>query len=346
MIDTLYLANKLQEVLCQNSYGIDFLIFSDVGDLVTKKRKGTEIESYVQGVLEQTSSDLVPIKNIELKVINTELCLFVDINDLAFFETKGKEQSKNLQVVKEILNETLYAINGQTIEMSEGGKTYNVTIAMSEATNGAKTSLGDINELLPLYISISFTIFENGVNNNDIKIFINGEEIYFTRLVMSQVKTADQSTFANNKQSKVYMLMGGKSIDLTMPVLNTEFSKTLWEDICGGELNKPISFVMQSPLGNCVFIGVLGNATVTGDIGQNLGYNFSVVEGVEDLLEYYYQEWEQRKYTGQSYTLYIDSNKRRVIHWGDNDFTITNAMGEYKHNYKTSGNYNIKIYKG
>lgn len=345
MIDTLYLANKLQEVLCQNSYGIDFLVFSDTGDLVKSKRVGTKIEKYVQGVLEQTSSEIVPIQNIELKVINTELCLFVDINDLAFFETKGKEQSKNLQVVKEILNETLYAINGQTIEMAEGGKTYNVTIAMSEATNGDKTSLGEIGEMLPLYISISFTIFENGVNNNDFKLILNNEEVYTTRLVITKAKTPDQSAFAKDKEAKVYMLMGGKSIDVTMPVLNTKFSKFIYEDIIGHSNNRPVAVVLQSPLGDTAFVGILGNSTITGDIGKNMGYNFAVVQGVEYLLSYD-SKWEVREPTTKKYTYVKYDNKKETIIWGDGSYTIAEAMGNYEHEFAKTPTKNIYIYKG
>lgn len=347
MIDTLFLANKIQEVLCQNQYGIDFLVFNDAGDLKTTKRIGAQTKKYVQCVLEKVSADTVPIKNIAFRVINTELTVFVDYLEMGYFETEGgRGQSKMLDVVQNILADNLYGLSGQTITLEDDGKTYNVTISMDEAITGEKTSLGELADMIPLTVSITFTIFENGINNNDIKIFINGEEIYFTRIVMSSVKTADQSTFANDKQSKVYMLMGGKSIDLTMPVLNTKFSKRLWEEYCGGEINKPVSFAMQTPLGNYTFVGLLGNTTITGDIGQNLGYNFSVVEGVEDVLDFNYQEWEKKSYEGKSFTITIDTDKQRVIQWGDGDFTITNAMGNYRHDYQKSGKYSIKIYKG
>lgn len=345
MIDTLFLANKLQEVLCQNSYGMDFLIFGDVGDLKKSKRVGTKIEKYTQGVLEQVSSEIVPIQNIELKVINTELCLFVDINDMAFFESAGKEQSKNLQVIKEILQETLYSINGTTIEMTDGGKTYNVTIAMSEATNGSKTSLGEIGELLPLYINVSFTIFENGINNNDFKLVLNNEEVYTTRLVITKAKTPDQSTFAKDKQSKVYMLMGGKSIDVTMPVLNTEFSRFVYQDIIGHSNNRPVAVVIKSPLGDTAFVGILGNSTITGDIGKNMGYNFAIVQGAERALTFD-TNWEKRTPSQQTYTYVKYDNKKETIIWGDGQYTIAEEMGNYVHEYTDTPKCDIYIYKG
>lgn len=348
MIDTLFLANKIQEVLCQNNYGIDFLVFNDVGDLVKSKRTGLKIEKYIQGILENVSSSVVPIKNISFKVLNTQLCLFVDINELGTFTTEGnREQSKNVEVVKEILQETLYQLNGKTIIMSDGEKEFNVTIAMSDATTGDKTSLGEINELLPLYIDISFTIFENGVNTNEIKLLLNGEEIYFTGLTVNKVKTPDQSVFADDKQSKIYMLMGGKSIDLTIPVVNTKMGKVIYEDIMGNTLNKAISVILQSPFGDYGFIGVLGNTTLTGENGKNLGYNVSIVEGKQSILKYD-DDWEIKIHTIGT-AKYVKSNKGvSIIHWGDDTYTIAKNIGTYTHEYNddTLTLHTIRIYKG
>ena len=346
MIDTLFLANKIQEVLNQNKLGVDFLIFDTTGDFVNKKRVGAITQKYVQGVLEKVTADTVPIKNISFRVINTQLILFVDYFEQGFFETEnGRQQSKNVETIQQILYDNLYQLSGQTITMEEGGKNYNVTIAMSEAVAGEKTSLGDIADLVPLYVDISFTIFENGINNNDVRIYLNNEEIFFTRLVIMKKKTADQSTFANDKKSKVYILQGGKSIDVSTPVLNSKFHEFIYEDLMGDELNKPVSVVIESPLGDYAFIGVLGDITQTGDVGKNLNYNFAVVQGVEKILNYD-SGWETKTATGTNFTYSKTDNKLATIHWGDGSYLTVSDIGTYTHTYSENKLHYVRIYRG
>jgi hypothetical protein len=328
MIDTLYIANYLQNVLNQNSLGLDFLVFADEGDLVSTRKVGAKEINYTQGLVEVTSSTIVPVKNITFHTINAQLMILADTTDAGFvYETdKKRKQSRNVIDIKQCLYEMIDKLNGQTTNMEIDNKTYNVTISMSRPTDGQKDTLGHIVDMLPLYMNISFNVFENGVNTNNVKLILNHEDIHFTRMVLSKVKTADQNNFAKDKASKTLALVGGKSIDLVMPTLDTAFSRVVMEDFLKDNmLNRAIDVRIETPLGNTQFIGILGTTQISGDIGANLGYNISIVQGVEKALEYrdgYWAKnyWRQEQLEKMNYTIssYIDAGES--VYWGDGTF--------------------------
>jgi hypothetical protein len=335
MIDTLYLANYIQYVLNQNSFGLDFLIFADEGDLVATRKIGNQRKSFVQGLVEITSSTIVPVKNLTFHTINAQLMILADLTDAGFIEetNKKRKQSRNLLNVKECLAEMIGKLNGLTTTFDDGDKTYNVTIGMSRATDGQKDSLGHITEFLPLYMNISFNLFENGVNTNNIKLIVNHENLHFTRIVLSKIKTADQNNFAKDKGSKTLALIGGKGIDLILPVLQTDFGKIVMEDfIDDNSLNRAIDVRLETPLGNSQFIGILGNTQISGDIGLNLGYNVSIVQGVEKLLKYD-ENWQKILVPIGTKTKTIDMNKEGTIYWGDGTSDYVTEIKSVTHTY-------------
>lgn len=347
MIDTLYLANQIQEQLNNNSLGMEFLVFADEGDLVKTQKKGNIEKRYVNALLDTISSNIVPIKSISFQTINTQLTVLVDLVDAGFVEegVKKRKQSRNLLNVKQCIEELTNTINGQTIILSDEGKSYTVSISMSRETVGQKMSIGEMYDCVPVYISISFALFENGVNANDCKIIVNNEDIYFTRFVVTKVKQADQSEFANTKGGKSYMLVGGKSLDIVVPTTNSIVGKFIMQDILeNNELNKAVSVRIETPLHSHNFIGVLGTGSVNADINANLGYNISVVEGVEHLLTYG-DGWkvENRNENTVSYNML----SKGTIYWGDGTSDYADKRQNISHTYIDGlPSHNIRIFGG
>lgn len=349
MIDTLYLANYLQNVLNQNSLGLDFLVFADEGDLVKTQKIGNVRKSYVQGLLEITSSNIIPIKNIEFHTINTQLMILADTTDAGWVEESDKQrkQSRNLIDIKECLGELINMLNGLTTPLEVGNKTYTATFSISRPTDGQKDSLGHITEFLPLYMNISVNLFENGFNTNDIQLILNHENVHFTELVLSKIKTADQNAFAKDKATKTFALVGGKGIDFVMPALNTNFSKFVMEDFLDdNSLNRAVDVRLKTPLGTTQFIGVLGNTQISGNVGANVGYNLSIVQGVESVLKYD-NNWEimQVEQGTEEYT--INMQAKGTIYWGDGTSSYIEEMQQVSHTYSdTSKGYTIYKFGG
>ena len=348
MIDTLHLANYLQNILNQNSSGLDFLVFADEGDLVaTQKIKGVK-KTYVNSLLEITSSTIIPIKNLTFHTINAQLMVLADTTDAGYVEEtdKKRKQSRNLILVKECIAELISTLNGNTVLLNDDEKTYNATFSISRPTDGQKDSLGDITEFIPLYVNIGVNVFDNGVNTNQVSLKLNHEDIHFTRMVLTKAKTADQNNFAKDKASKTFALIGGKSIDITTPVLNTAFSRFVMEDVLNDNtLNRAVDVRLETPIGNAHFIGILGNTQISGDVGANLGYNISLVQGVERVLKYD-ENWQKISLTETAKTYTINMRGAGSIYWGDGTTDYVTEASRIQHTYTDGKAHTIYKYGG
>ena len=115
MIDTLYMANWLQNQFNTNTLGKKFLIFADEGDLVKSTKYGNKVKTYTHGLLQIVSSTLTPIKNLKFQDISMQLMLIVDLQKGGLEEHGERLQSANLIDVKQCIAEVTDRLNGQTL---------------------------------------------------------------------------------------------------------------------------------------------------------------------------------------------------------------------------------------
>lgn len=351
MIDTLYLANFVEEQLNNNSLGLKFLVFADEGDLKKSKKYGNKEEKYQQGLLEIISSDITPIKNLSFQTVTAQLMLLVDLVDLgtAGYGENDRQQSQNLIYVKNSIYEMIDRLNGQTLPVQINNRTYALTIILRQPTDGQKTALGGINECLPIYLSMTFNFFENGVNANDYEIIINGENIYYVNAVISRTKVTEQNPTNSNKSTKASILTNGIGIDFTMPQINSGISEEIEDEILSGNDDNAYCVILKRGDKETPFICVNGNLMQSLDrVGmKNIGYNISMVEGVEDILNYEDNVWILDEIEilddNKNVELHNISNERVVIFWGDGEKTITSDI-LIAHNYKKTGLYTIRAY--
>lgn len=345
MIQTLWLANYIENQLNSNNLGKKFLVFADEGDMRKTIKKCYKVERYTNCLLEIISNTIVPIRNISFQTLNLQLMIIVDLmaSGLQKENQYEREQSTNLIDIKGIISDFINTFNGQTVAQEIDNKTYNMTITFGQLTDGQKMELGDVNEALPLYLTMTFTFFENGVNANDTHIYLNNEDLYFTRYVISKIKTTDQNAYAGGtKGAKSYALLGGKSIDMVIPVVNTPMGKKIMEDILGDEINEAYCVRVVTPLYEKRFIGILGNDALNADAGANLGYNLSIVEGKENELKYG-ENWAIETTTEQTITKTILGQK--TVFWGDNTSDYVENGGELTHTYTDDKlKHTIRIY--
>lgn len=347
MIDTLFLANQIESNLNTNDLGIQFLIFADEGDMQKTIKKGAYIEKYTHGLIETLSSTIVPIKNMNYLTITAQVMILVDLADTGYVTEgeKHRTQSNNLINIKQCVNELIQNLNGRVVNVEDENKTYTLTMGFNRPISGQKMSLGEISEGLPLYFTVTFNFFENGVNANDCKIIINNENIYFTRAVISKIKTSDQNEFAEISGGRTCALIGGKSIDLVIPCVNTDISRLIMQDILEDDfLNKAIAIRIETPLYSKNFIGILGNETVSMEAGTNLGYNISLVQGVEHLLSYD-SNWKIEEVTGSEISKTL--NGAGFVFWGDNKSDYVEGNKTITHIYADNKeSHTIYIYRG
>ncbi len=351
MIDTLYLTNFIENQLNQNSLGLKFMIFSDEGDLIKPIKYGNVKTSYNQGLLEIISSEITPIKNLSFQTITAQLMLLVDLVDLDTINTgnNNRPQSESLLNVKQSIYEMIDRLNGQTLPIEIDGRTYALTMILRQPTDGQKTALGGINECLPIYLSMTFNFFENGVNANDYEVIINGENIYFTSAVVSRVKVTEQNPTIYGKSTKSSILTNGIGIDFVMPQLVSGISEDIEDEILSGEDNNAYCVILKRGEKQRPYICVNGNIVQNIDRAnmKNIGFNISMVEGIEEILNYKENVWilDEISITeeNQDVELHNISNEEVVVFWGDGNYTITSDI-LINHTYNQAGVYTIRSY--
>lgn len=357
MITTEYLANFIEEKLNENEYGKHFLVFADEGDMRNAKRCCKEYKYWTNCLLEVISSTITPIKNITFETATVQLMFIVDLAEAG--QTKvgeqDREQSRNLIGVKNTIYDFIEGLNGKTITSQIGGKTYTVTIGFGQPTDGQKTQLGEVSEALPLYLNMTFSFFENGVNANDCHVLVNGEDLYFTRCVISKVRVAEQSEFASEKGGKSYVMAGGKSVDMVIPTVDSTMGRAIMKDILGSDNNTAMSVYISTPIGETAFIGMFGNNSANMDAGSNLGYNISIVQGKENLLKYdsgkwviftvderaQLDQWGYPENTNHYVIPEITCSKPTTIYWGDGKYTVLKEARTVPHLYEDGKNTHV-----
>ena len=160
---------------------------------------------------------------------------------------------------------------------------------------------------------------------------------------MTRQKTAEQNTFSGNKSGKTIIQLNGLSVDLVMPALsNNDFSALIMKDILNGT-NQALSVKISTPLETKMFIGVLGNTQASLDIATNVGYNLSIVEGKENVLDYD-NNWTNYYITETSTSITLV--KKGIIYWGD-DTAEEKEAGTYMHTYNDGKNVHyLRVYGG
>lgn len=346
MIDTVYLANLVQGYLNANELSKKFLVFADEGDMKKAVCKGNYKEEYTHCVIETISDNVVPFENLEFQTINTRLMLFVDlISGGKVLETElNREQSRNLIQVKSCVDAFLLAVNGKSTYIEDDGKIYNLTITMSKPTNGQKMSLGEIVEGLPIYCSVQFTIFQNGLNSNDCKIKVNGESLGYTQLVKTKNCTANQSNLGN-EGARAYILAGGKSFDAVVPLLSSGVTQEFVEFMLGDSLNTAFDVELEYPNIKKHLICVLGKVQETDARGTNVALNISLLQGVEDILNYD-DRWTIIETDAKEYTI-ATLQLGDVVYWGDKTYSVIEKEEDKTHAYTDEEKeHTIRIFRG
>lgn len=339
MINTKYFADYLTNLLNEfgESYDLHFQVFADEGGLKeAEKQYGKQPIEFTSGIVTITGTQLLPIRTIRLNTYTLQLELFVDTL-MSGFNDAG--ESINVNKIRECLTQIIESVNGTTSSVNVGGVEYSQAIVVGYPITGTKGEVGFIADCLPLFLTINVTMFEDGLNANECKLRVNNVELPFTSLTFSRRRTAEQGTFSGDAETKTIMQAQGLSIDGVMPAIKTnEFSRLLFKDLLRGE-NYALCVEVDTPLINKTFIGTFGDSTASLDLVTNVGYNFSLVQAKENILNYNYAEskWRTFDVVGESVEITLNGdNVRFVIFWDDNKAEVVVATSNefvVNHNY-------------
>ena len=332
----------------------EFSIFTDVGEFRNSYRgeNSNNIIRYVNGIMEAMSPTRLPMRNLEVITQSFRIGFVLDISLL------NKDENGNFIEVKEIRNileSYIKTSNGIPYYANDSdNKTFEITPTYSGVTVGTAQQLSPIGDVLPMYLDFSCVFVQGGTNTNTVEFIINGENMFFENYKMSRVRVAETNMFANEKNSKTLIQSNGVSLHLTMPLLNSNQSLAIEDDVYNGEMNKAVC--VERYRANAIkpynaYIMIYGNNDESGEIGRNVGQSIDFVEGKADELNYS-DLWSSTQAVVDNNLIYnltlIPTSKTIVVFWGDGESSKVNSnYGEIEtisHNYKKQGNYTIRQY--
>ena len=290
MIEFKELVSKIQGDLNALITNKEFAIFTDVGEYKKAYREegSNRIDRFINGVAEMVSQTILPIKNLQVVTESVRISFLVDM-DIADKDSDGNYVE--VINIREILEKYISQANGKPYYLTNGA-TFEITPTFNGVTVGVATQMSPIGNVLPIYLDFSCVIVESGINTNNVQILVNGENMFYTDYSITRTRTAETNMFAKEKSSKTAIQANSISIQLKMPLLDTNESKNIEEDVWDGGQNEAICLERYriDESGDEKFyhayIMVLGNNSETGTLGQNIGQVVDFVEGKRKLLKY------------------------------------------------------------
>lgn len=362
MLMTENFMHSIETQLNNTQTDVVFKLFDNVANMVNAYRKGNEVVQSVQGIFSLAPSNLTPIKNLNIAVVTARLELAVNIDTLPPEVTDNGEivDYPLVRLVRNIWDSFAEANNGTPITLKDNDdKSYSVTPSYSLMSNGSVEILSsETGEVMSLATTMSFTVVENGINTNDISVYINGEDIMFGQATITRNRIADSTVYFDDYYANTYnnptnstksvIQQNGLGIDLNIPLLYSTVGKQIAKDIMQGGNNNAYAVVIidKHEYLSGAYIMTTGSNTLGLIPAENVSARVSLVE-VAPFVAVFDGKWTMDSYTGTgTYSIDIGLSKGATIIWGeDNDGEVlTESVTSISHTYTSDGKHQIYIY--
>lgn len=362
MLMTENFMHSIETQLNSGQSQVVFKLFDNVGNMISAYRKGNDIVQSVQGIFSLAPSELTPIKNLNIAIVTARLELAVNIDTLPpeVMDTGEIVDYPLVRLVRDIWDSFAEANNGTPIVMTDNNKkTYSVTPSYSLMSNGSVEILSsDTGEVMSLATTMSFTVVENGVNSNDISVFINGEDIMYAQATITRNRTADSSVYVDKEKgsaespasnsTKTVVQQNGIGIDLNIPLLDSAVGEQISDDILSGGNNKAYAVVIKFKTKTRGYVMTTGSNVIGLVPAENLACRVSLVE-VAPNIAVFDNNWTFKTFTGSgTYTLQGDFVKGTIVIWGEENNALVfedDYSGSWDYKYTTAGIHKIYIYE-
>lgn len=266
-----------------------FVIYTNGGEAedVTfspyEAREPSERAQTVYGVFDADPSRLAPMQGVTVVTYTGTLDIMVEAK---LGRTTQIGEFEEVTVIEQLLNGFGQLANGSVYDYEDNeGKRFTVTANFSPAFCGDwqvhSTVFG---EVIPVSMSVYLTAVENGVSASDLKLWIDGQPIYYENLVLTRQKTPDQYTYKKGESVKSTIVQHAFGVDFTMPLLRNSISAVIAKEIVDGSYNTPHIVTVEMP-GNIEndYLCIFGNGSLTSQPGKNVGATVSLIEVKEGV---------------------------------------------------------------
>lgn len=343
MLEIIDVSQKIENILNQNPQGAVFKIYTDAGELEANNQQIEGTESYICGLLELFSN-----------TISGEGLKFQDLTFQITWYVNGKKErvdkkkiAKQVSDVRRILTWFTENYNNKNITAENfGGDFFSTTylVKLPETQTEIKP-FGYMPSCVPLTQIIEIVCIANGFSSNQWKLKPNNETIAFQSLTISNEKQANHNLISNEKRTKGVILAGGLCFDMVIAQLTTDFCDLIEEDVLDYNKDVAVCLYVKGHKKENIYICTFGSDSISLQLGTNAGMNVSLVEGVEDLLDYG-TGWTIKTVKTTTNNENVTLNATGHVFWGDGGKTIgaNYEQGATSHTFAEPGTYTIRVF--
>lgn len=326
----------------------EFRIYADVGDFQKsyKEYNSNQVTRYINGILEALAPSILPIRNLQAL---TQTFRVSFVLDMAILNKDANGNYIEVEQIRDVLERYIADNNGISFVVSDdNGESFEFTPAFNGVITGTASQLSPLGQVLPIYLDVSYTIIENGVNTNTVQFILNGENLFFESYSVSRVRMCETNMVANEPSSKTLAQSNGISITLKKPLLQSKMSQDIENDLYAGTMNK--AYCLQRVRGNKKYnyIVIIGNNTENGALAQNIGQSVDFVEGKQGELTYD-ANWTVEEFTATDQNkmelISLVAQRTYVVFWGDGTSEEVSKTTSATHTYEKNGTYTIRYIK-
>lgn len=237
MIDISLLTQDLQEklnsallsetannaVLNNDRVEYAFLIHTDGGEYkdfnyvypngtVSINEQTNKIIKYINGEFDVTGSQSDGVSKVEM-TINARIELLIPLINAG----KKKAKLELVNTIRQIID-TTFRLNN-TGQISDGNTIYNYGVAYRIADTGDRDKRAEIGDSILLNVYLTYFIVEMGINSEDFKLYIDGQEVFFTRIGFNRSAQNDSNVVSDSGISgKNYPISTVFGLNFDMPL--------------------------------------------------------------------------------------------------------------------------------
>lgn len=314
---------------------LGFTLYEDRGEYIAALREHNEIIAPICGVFRMNPLVVTPIQGLFLAQANAAVEIAAD--------------KKTLAQIRSTVD-ALAEKSGETFPLEDDeGKTFIVTVAYSTAYVGTERSApNNIGTVIPVNMTVNYTVIENGVSSNDVRLYLDGHPVFVTEFSVNHQRVADSYAITTGIANTV-TAQSIRSFDFISPLLHSDLGKLYRRSVWDDDANTAHCFTMQVDGDTYAYIVTFGNTSASGQQPQNVGCNVSLMSAPPEVLSFGdgWQIIETDLNTDQTHTLTAAEYARKIVFWGDNTFTVwdcTKSLENISHVYPDRENYVIRIF--
>lgn len=265
--------NGLNNLSIQNGLGIVFKIHSDEGEYKTALQSRVKRQRYTNGLLQISSSSIVPVQNL---VVATQAARL----DIAVQLPNRNTDDQIITAYRGLLDGYFTATSLQMLK-DASGKMYSVASVYSLATTGSVSVESPLGTNITFTVFVNYSLVQNGLNSSEFTVTLDGAAVEYTSLTIDRTTAMDSAAYSNtNGSAKNVANSMALTFHLQIPATITDnaANAALRQFVLDGDMQTKHTLVVDIGGESRTYTVVFGETNISLNGLQNAGYTVIFVE--------------------------------------------------------------------